>query len=1476
MAKKKRPQLKATVQRGFATTSVPKRHTNTEEKPDAEISASTAPKTEPTSHGEDVAPHVEAPPSDAGADEPNTDQFSPEEEELQALKNLVQLIYPKVEKETARRTKTISFQQRFAKSLLPISFDPEICQATLSWARKGQPALAPPFPTELGDDARLQAILGVAAPPDTEAQALECALTTWELLLSLGFSRDHASLAINHAPSMDLEDCVAWLLARLEPEEYRKLQFHVDAPQDTPVPKATALDPSMPPMHPAYEFQRIERPLQALTEPSPRSDAPAQVRVQDVDTEKIEQLHRTTQAFVREKQALLDSEASCVDTVEHPIEAWCTGRILQLQVDQERARRKKALGGAPDAELASLLHQEETEKQFKRLYDRANDLLQQSEIQPQFHRATATQRFRERMRQKEAEDAEKARKAEQEAAAERRRRAELDQLGAPTPVAHMPDCPTHDEPCAESSDEDDLGAMLDESLGLFDQAPETQGTKVRVRDIPSQSGARTPRSLLSDVLKHVDAHARIKYVPLSSGAVHRSQLEIHWTAKGGQPPQMDLIKLTGEGCTSRALADDYVATVALNCFGRERGAQRMLGSGFRAIWDELEALRAEQRDAFLRDEVLHVQRLLQQRASRAWPEAKSSRRSKTSTISSLSAKHEQRPEADPAVAAMWAARVSSEAYQRMLPGREDLPIFRARSAILESVHNSQVVVLSGETGCGKSTQLPAYLMEDALARGEPCKIYVTEPRRISAISLAERVSQEMGEAPKSVGTGESLVGYAIRLENQVGPQARLVYATTGIVLRMLESSVLDQVTHIIVDEVHERTIESDFLLIVLKTLMQRRPDLKVVLMSATLDAERISAYFGGCPTLAVPGRTFPVDVHYLEDVLEMCDYTLEPDSPYARQDEKLNKVDVQAADLDMDAEADEVGVSGPGADGQQYQPKTLDTLARLNEHKIHYELIGMLLLQLLTDARWAPFRQAILVFLPGMGEIRECLKLLSEHTLFQKQCIVHVLHSSVASEDQSAAFAPPPPGQHKIVLATNIAETGITIPDITCVIDTGRHREMRYDEKRKISRLVECFVAQSNAKQRRGRAGRVQHGVCFHMFTRKRHDEYMDAHPLPEMLRLSLQELALQLKVMPLQMGAGIEDALAQALDPPEAVNVQRAIASLVEVEALTPQEQITPLGRHLCHMPLDVHLSKFLLIASLFRCLDTALSIAAALNSKSPFLTSMGREAGRGRHAFQTHDSDFLAWASMFRAWRHAVHRHQGQAFCAAHSLSADVLYQMEELHQQYFAYLVDTNFVSVDPSVRNELARRRVRHGRPKLLEIPAHVNTYGQDASVITLALVAAMYPKLLMVDEGTQQMRTLTNNQPATVHPSSVNARKALGAPSMHFVLYHSIVYSHRLYAWETTVVDDRMVLLVGGEAEWRHTARSVTLDHNRVRMAAYDGASLVALRVLRDQLRRMMQASFQAPGTPWTPDDEMIFTLVRRLLGGQDKPLGAST
>ncbi|KAI0274611.1 P-loop containing nucleoside triphosphate hydrolase protein [Gloeopeniophorella convolvens] len=247
---------------------------------------------------------------------------------------------------------------------------------------------------------------------------------------------------------------------------------------------------------------------------------------------------------------------------------------------------------------------------------------------------------------------------------------------------------------------------------------------------------------------------------------------------------------------------------------------------------------------------------------------------------------------------------------------------------------------------------------------------------------------------------------------------------------------------------------------------------------------------------------------------------------------------------------------------------------------------------------------------------------------------------------------------------------------------------MRFDEKRQLSRLVETYVARSNAAQRRGRSGRVQDGLCFHLFTKLRHDTRLAEHPDPEIMRLSLSDLALRIKIMKVDMGSSIEDVFSQALDPPSAVNVQRAVSVLVEVRALTPDEDITSLGRLLSGLPTDVHIGKFLLMATMFRCLDPALTIAATLNSKSPFLAPFGHEeeADRAKVSFRTgiiymftrrvlvnafpDNSDFMTMHNAFTSWRRASSDTTFvRKFCRTNFLSQQNLQQIEDLRQQFLA---------------------------------------------------------------------------------------------------------------------------------------------------------------------------------------------------------------
>lgn len=257
-------------------------------------------------------------------------------------------------------------------------------------------------------------------------------------------------------------------------------------------------------------------------------------------------------------------------------------------------------------------------------------------------------------------------------------------------------------------------------------------------------------------------------------------------------------------------------------------------------------------------------------------------------------------------------------------------------------------------------------------------------------------------------------------------------------MRMLEASNdLKDITHIVLDEVHERTIDSDFLLIVLRKLLVRRPDLKVILMSATVDADRFSQYLGGAPVLNVPGRTFPVTVKYLEDAVELTGFTVFENGHPEKFTDLDDDIDIAESEQSETAKAENTKLL------RGYSSKTRNTVSQIDEYRIEFELIAQLIAKIATEDNLAMYSKAILVFLPGIGEIRQLNDMLLGHPLFSSGWFVYPLHSTIASEDQEAAFLVPPPGTRKIVLATNIAETGITIPDVTCVIDTGKHREMR-------------------------------------------------------------------------------------------------------------------------------------------------------------------------------------------------------------------------------------------------------------------------------------------------------------------------------------------------------------------------------------------------------------------------------------------------
>ncbi|KAG9314477.1 hypothetical protein JVU11DRAFT_5274 [Chiua virens] len=354
---------------------------------------------------------------------------------------------------------------------------------------------------------------------------------------------------------------------------------------------------------------------------------------------------------------------------------------------------------------------------------------------------------------------------------------------------------------------------------------------------------------------------------------------------------------------------------------------------------------------------------------------------------------------------------------------------------------------------------------------------------------------------------------------------------------------------------------------------------------------------------------------------------------------------------------------------------------------------------------------------------------------------------------------------------------------------------------------------------------------------KRRHDTLFAEYPLPEMMRLSLSDLALRIKTMKVNIGASIEDVLCHALDPPTAINVQRAVAALVEVRALTPTEDITPMGRLLSKLPTDVHLGKLLLIAVVFRCLDPALTIAAALSSKSPFVTPLGmeEEADRAKSSFRTNNSDFLTIHAAFRG-------------LAANFLSHENLLQIEDLRQQFLGYLVDSSFIHVDTEFVRELNRARFGRNRYRFVTVPPELDSNSNNLTIVTAALLSGLYPKLLCVDvTNGLPMRTLSNNQITYFHPSSVNFRRKPKDITANYLVYFTLMHSKRLYAWETGPVDDLAVLLLCGECDFKPMSDTAIVD--RKMKYRLPPRANIAMKILRTQLSSILAQQFR--GKPLT-------------------------
>ncbi|CAL1527826.1 unnamed protein product [Lymnaea stagnalis] len=791
-------------------------------------------------------------------------------------------------------------------------------------------------------------------------------------------------------------------------------------------------------------------------------------------------------------------------------------------------------------------------------------------------------------------------------------------------------------------------------------------------------------------------------------------------------------------------------------------------------------------------------------------------------------------------------------YVKMVEFRKKLPSYQMRETIVGTINSNQVLVVSGETGCGKTTQVPQFILDDFIQRGigSQCRIICTQPRRISAISVSERVAAERCEKVDKSYT--SSVGYQIRLETKL-PRSHgsILFCTTGIVLKFLEKDpCLKRATHVIIDEIHERDLQSDFLMIILKDLLPLRPDLKVILMSATLNAEMFSEYFNKCPMLSIPGFTFPVKEYLLEDVIEMTGYTSEDISPRRRQWRKLKPGERE--------EQDNYAVWCRNLQGR-YSQKTISVLQNFDFSKVNIDLMAHIVNYICTRLE----NGAILVFVPGWEDIKKLNEAIQNTPRCKSGSLkVIPLHSLMPTVNQREVFERPPPGVRKIVIATNIAETSITIDDVVFVIDCGKIKVKGFQPEINLSSLETQWVSKANAKQRRGRAGRVQPGYCFHLYTEFQYSLAPDYLP-PEMLRTRLEELCLQIKLLKLGY---IVPFISKAMQHPSKEAITHAVETLMELNALDANENLLPLGYHLARMPVEPHTGKMILFAAMFCCLDPILTVAASLSFKDAFTIPLGKEhlADQTRIRLSGDSkSDHIMLINAFKGWEDSLRRGTSQRYCWENFLSDNTLKMLRDMKKQLAELLYDIGFIdSKDPK------------------NLSANKNSDNQG--LVKAVLCAGLYPNVAEITKvptaksskyrGAGGLGMLVkDNTKIQAHPKSVNMKQTF-FESKWMVFYHKLKTT-KVYIHDCTMVSPYPLLFFGGEIKILKEGGMdlVSVDDWVKFKASASTAQLV--KDLRQQLDKLLTKKITDPGpTCWdqTTSEGALMAAIADLITMEEK------
>ncbi|HSK00418.1 MAG TPA: ATP-dependent RNA helicase HrpA [Kofleriaceae bacterium] len=657
----------------------------------------------------------------------------------------------------------------------------------------------------------------------------------------------------------------------------------------------------------------------------------------------------------------------------------------------------------------------------------------------------------------------------------------------------------------------------------------------------------------------------------------------------------------------------------------------------------------------------------------------------------------------------------------------ELPITERIADIANAIDAHRVVIVAGETGSGKTTQLPKICL--AMGRGVAGQIGCTQPRRIAATSVAARVARELETELGDV------VGYKIRFGDRVKRTSQVKFMTDGILLAEIQSDPrLRGYDTIIVDEAHERSLNIDFLLGYLSRLVPQRPELRVIISSATLETERFAAFFGGAPVVEVSGRTYPVDVLYRPP----------------RDDE---------ADL-----ADAVA-------------NTVNEIAEMDP------------------------RNDMLVFLPGEREIREAAAEVERRAL--PHTVVLPLYARLSAAEQQRVFQPA--AQRRVVLATNVAETSLTIPGIVYVVDTGVARVNRYSVRTGVSQLLIEPVSKASANQRKGRCGRTESGVCFRLYE-EQDFEARPAHTDPEIKRVSLAGVILRMKALRL---GDIERF--PFLDPPDPRAITEGYRVLEELGAIDEDGRLTPIGEQLGRLPLDPRLGRMILGGRDEGALREVVIIAAALGLQDPRERPIAaqQKADEAHRKFRDEGSDFAGYLKLWRFWqdaRAASSRRGLQKLCREHFLSYNRMREWEDIHDQLVRVMREWDFA---PNEQPGSAEQIHRALLPGLL---SKIGMWNPEARIFI----------------GARQIRFL-------IHPSSGLARKP---PA--WVMASELVETSQLFARCVARIDPAWLERAAGPL-CRRSHGDPHWEQKQAQVMAREQVTLYGLPIVRD--RKVAYARF---------------------------------